>query len=92
LLRTGLNRPFDYAQDRFNPERYRPITMWGKALPAVEVIPLPMFLAIIGRVLNVVHHHWLPETKGMLPIITPFPPPQVLEKGWTLFFVFTDGG
>jgi hypothetical protein len=48
LLRTGLNR--------LNPERYRLIPVWGKALPTVEVIPFPVFLAIMGWVPNVVHH------------------------------------
>jgi hypothetical protein len=46
LLRTGLNW--------LDPDRYRFITVWSKALPAVEVIPFPMFLAVMGRVLDVV--------------------------------------
>jgi hypothetical protein len=65
LLRTGLNR--------IDPKRYRLITVGGKALPTVEIIPFPVFLAIMGRLPNVVHHHWLPETKGMQSIIMPVP-------------------
>ena len=43
--------------DRLDPDRYGFITVRGKALPTVEVIPFTVFLAIMGRVLNVVHHH-----------------------------------